>query len=334
MLKRLFGCVLAVGLLLGASGTCLAQALPAFPVDRVRPSPEKDLITTARLTTTSFNFLKLTSNARSAGMGDAYAAVGNDLTAIYYNPAGITQVETARAVQVGYAKWIVGARIGTAAFAVKTKVAVFGVSAVFYSTEEFEETTSANPAGTGRMIKGTDTAIGVSIAKQVTDKLSVGGSVKAVTEDLDLVSYTTVDFDFGTLFYTGYRSTRLAMSLKNLGADREVVANKARVPTVFNISGAGEVYGNLGDPLSITLAAEQAYYTDFAARYYVGVEAWVNNMFALRGGWKTRHDSENWSVGAGLKQEFGGQRVNVDVSYSNAKAFGEKPIRLTVGYGF
>jgi hypothetical protein len=334
MLKKLLACALTVGAV-GLAGQALAQTtLGPFPVSRVRETPEDDLITNARLTTTSYGFLKLTSNARSAAMGDAYSSVGNDISAIFYNPAGITQLETPRAASVGYAQWIVGSSIGTAAFAVKSQVATFGVSAIFFSTGEFEERTSSNPGGTGRMVKATDTAVGLTIAKQLTDKLSFGAQMRYIKEDLDLASYSTVDVNFGTLFFTGYKSTRLSMSLRNLGSDKEVVAQKARVPTVFYIGGAGEVYGNLGDPFSLTLAAEQAFYTDYAARYYVGAEAWVNNMFALRAGWKTRHDSEDWSVGAGVKHQMGGQRFTVDASYSHAKAMDENPFRLTVGYGF
>ena len=332
MFKKLFAGALIAGLL--GTGVANAQDLGPFPVSRVRESPESDLITNARLTTTSFGFVKLTTNARAVAMGDAYSAVGNDLASIFYNPAGITQMETERAVLGGYSKWIVGSNLGTFAFGVKTSVATFGVSAIYFSTDQFEERTSQNPAGTGRMVKANDIAVGFTVAKQLTDKLSFGAQVRYIKEDLDLVDFSTVDINFGTVFFTGYRSTRLAMSLRNLGSDKEVVAQIARIPTVFYISGAGEVYGNLGDPFSLTASVEQAFFTDFAARYYLGGEAWFNNTLALRAGYKTRHDSESWSVGAGLKQSIGGQNLSVDIAFSEAKEFSENPIRLTVGYGF
>jgi len=332
MFKRFFAVALTASLL--GTGVANAQDLGPFPVDRVRESPESDLITNARLTTTSYGFVKLTTNARAVAMGDAYSAVGNDVSSLFYNPAGITQLETERAVAASYTKWIVGSTIGTFAFAVKTNVATFGVSAIQFQTEEFEERTSQNPAGTGRMARASDLAIGITIAKQLTDKLSFGGQLRWVKEDLDLVDFSTVDLNFGTVFFTGYRSTRLAMSLRNLGSDKEVVAQKARIPTVFYIAGAGEIIGNIGDPLSVTASVEQAFFTDYAARYYLGAEAWINNTLALRAGYKTRHDSESWSIGAGLKHNIGGQNLNVDVSFSEAAEFNENPIRLTVGYGF
>ncbi len=131
MIQRVVACCLVLGVL-ALAGSAFAQTtttLPPFPVNRVRPSPEKDLIKTARMTTTSYNFLKLATNARSAGMGDAYTAVGNDLSAVFYNPAGITQIEKWELVG-GYTKWIVGSQIGTFALGVKTNVATLALSFV------------------------------------------------------------------------------------------------------------------------------------------------------------------------------------------------------------
>jgi hypothetical protein len=307
--------------------------LGAFPVDRSRPPADLNLLKFARVTTTSYGFLKLTGNARSAAMGDAFSSVGNDLSAVFYNPAGITQIEKYE-LNASYLRWIVGSQMGSFAIAAKTNAATFAINFMYFNTEEFEENTSAQPSGTGRMVRAGDIAAGISIAKQVTDKLSVGGNFRYVKEDLDLQSYSSFDIDFGTLFYTGYRSTRLAMSLRNLGGDKDVIGQKARFPMVFNLSGAAEIYGNLGDPFSLTVAVEQMFFTDAFNRYHFGGEAWVQNMIALRAGYKTGYDSESWSVGAGLKQKLGPQTVKVDFSYSKAEAFDEYPIRLSVGLAF
>jgi len=344
--KKLFACALMVGILgvsapettaqvvAGSGGIGLSGNTGPFPVDRRRGVPEEDLITNARLSSTGFGFLKLTTNARAVAMGDAYSAVGNDISAIFYNPAGLTQMETTRAAVGSYTNWIVGSSLGTAAFAIKTGVATFGVSAVFFNSETFEETTSQNPQGTGNMVNTSDVALGFTISKQLTDKLSFGAQIRYIKEDLILIDFSTVDINFGTVFFTGYKSTRLSMALRNLGADAVVVAQDARVPTTFYLAGAGEIYGNLGDPFSLTVSAEQAFFTDYKARYYVGGEAWIENSFALRAGYKTGHSNESWSVGAGLKHSMGDQNISIDVSLSNAESLEETPIRLSVGYGF
>ena len=135
MFRKLFACALMAGILGLCAQDALAQDLGAFPVDRRRAAPEEDgMITNARLSSTGFGFLKLTTNARAVGMGDSYSAVGNDISAIFYNPAGITQMETERAAQAGYTSWVVGSTLGTGAFAVKTGIATFGISAIFFQS--------------------------------------------------------------------------------------------------------------------------------------------------------------------------------------------------------
>ncbi len=338
MLKKalLFGLAVALALPMYAQAQEVRPTLDElgpFPVDRTRVPPETDLIKYARVSTTSYGFLKLTGNARSAGMGDAYSSVGNDLSAVFYNPAGVTQIER-YALTASYLKWLVASQLGTFAIGAKTNVATFAVNFAYFATEEFEETTSSQPGGSGRMVKAGNLAAGLTIAKQVTDKLSVGGNLRWVQEDLDLQSYSSVDMDFGTLFYTGFHSTRLGMSFRNLGNDKDVIGQKARFPTVFNLSGAAEIYGNLGDPMSVTVAVEQMFFTDSVNRYHFGAEAWIQNMLALRAGYKTGYDSESWTVGAGLRQNLGDQAVSVDFSYSKAEALDENPIRISVGLGF
>jgi hypothetical protein len=193
MLKKAFMFGLALALLLPVLVSAqevrpTTAELGPFPVDQIRASQEQDFAKYSRVTTTSYGFLKLAGNARSAGMGDAYVAVGNDLSAVFYNPAGITQIER-YALTASYLKWIVGSQMGTFALGAKTNLATFAVNFAYFKTDQFEETTSSQPGGTGRMVSGGDIAAGLTVAKQVTDKLSVGGNIRYVKEDLDLASY-------------------------------------------------------------------------------------------------------------------------------------------------
>ena len=43
-----------------------------------------------RYGTTAANFLEIGIGSASGGMGEAYVAVANDLSAIYWNPAGFS----------------------------------------------------------------------------------------------------------------------------------------------------------------------------------------------------------------------------------------------------
>lgn len=265
-------CLPLLGSALGLTAIAQAQTdavLGPFPVNKARPSPENNLVETARFGTQGFQSFKVSANARSAGMGDAFGAVANDVSAIFYNPAGITQVEKREFVG-SYAKWLVDSYFGSFAIATNMGWATIGASLQFFNTSPIEETTVNAPQGTGRKVPANDIALGVALGKKVTDKLSVAGHVRFIQETLDTKKISTVAVDFGTNFWTGFKSTRLTMSMKNLGGDREVVFQRARMPLTFHLAGAMEVYGKLNDPVSMTLAAEQVFYTDYAARYHAG----------------------------------------------------------------
>ena len=46
-----------------------------------------------RAGTSSLQFLKIGAGARATGMGETFIAVSNDITALYWNPAGLMQFE-------------------------------------------------------------------------------------------------------------------------------------------------------------------------------------------------------------------------------------------------
>jgi hypothetical protein len=43
--------------------------------------------------TTAFNFLKIGVGARPIDMGESFAAIADDSTAIYWNAAGLSQIQ-------------------------------------------------------------------------------------------------------------------------------------------------------------------------------------------------------------------------------------------------
>ena len=51
-----------------------------------------DAQTINRYGTTTANFLEIGIGSRATSMGDAYVAVANDVSSIYWNPAGLSHV--------------------------------------------------------------------------------------------------------------------------------------------------------------------------------------------------------------------------------------------------
>ena len=147
---------------------------------------------------------------------------------------------------------------------------------------------------------------------------------------------TSVMLDVGTHIYTGFRSARIALAMRNFGPDTKVLAadQKFLMPMNFDIGAAMEVYGTQDDPTYLTLSFESAYFVDYEQRWQVGGELWLANAIALRGGYKFNHDVEDFSLGAGFKTTFGERSVAVDVSYTNGGRLLSAPLRFSVGGTF
>lgn len=303
-----------------------ARAQDLFPEAEEILNPEGR----SKIKPSTFNFLKTTTHARIAGMGDAFTAVSNGMDGIVWNPAGLTKVDRF-GYSFGYTQWLVDSRFVTGALAYNTRRwGVIGVSFVNFSLPDMVETTTQQPDGTGNMVNSGDLAVGVVYAYQLTDKLSAAASLRFVQSALGPETLSAVSVNVSSLMYTGFRSLRIGMNMKNLGGEQEIVSEKSEMPLVFHTGIAMEVFGNLGDPVSLTGSFEGAFFTDREQRWNLGGELWIQNLVALRAGYKFKYDAETWSVGGGLKGTFGGRSIALDVSYSNFGDLFDAPLRLNL----
>lgn len=288
----------------------------------------------SRIGLTGFGFLKVSQGARSAGMGDAYTAISNDIHAAFKNPAGMTHIKRIEYV-FSYNRWLVNSNIASGAVATNTPYGVFGVTFIGFYPEKSVETTILQPLGTGNMVEAGDVAIGFLYAKQMTDRLSFGVHGRWLQETLHDKKISSYDFSLGTLFYTGLGSSRLAMTLKNFGKDVTPEEVTFAMPMVFNIAAAMEVFGTVEDATYLTAAIDFSYATDFGERMHFGGELWIAKMLALRAGYKTRYDIESYSLGAGVRLNYmEGKQVSVDLAYSAIDGGFDAPLRLSVSGSF
>ncbi len=280
-----------------------------------------------------FSFLKITQAARPAAMADAYTAVVDDVNALYSNPAGLPRIR-AREFTFSYNSWIANTKIYAVGLGWKLGTHAVGLHVLSFQPESIVLTTPEKPDGSlGRVSIGSVVVAG-TYAIQFTDKFSFGVQGKFVQEDLHLDKNRTFDVDLGMLFYTGFRSSRIAMSLKNLGPDETVNTESFFSPIVFNVAAAMEVYGKVEDPVYLTVAAENVFAIDYEQRFHAGGELWLANTLALRAGYKFNYDVETFSVGVGLKKAFGDRKIAVDFAYTDFGELLDAPIRLTVTGSF
>lgn len=284
-----------------------------------------------RLGKSGFSFLKISPSARAAGMGDAFTAVANDVTTIFFNPAGLTNVKNID-FSFNHTNWIVNSKLlsGVVAFPLGAK-GVLGLSIIRFAAEEFEETTIFEPEGTGKFIQVGDIAVAGAYAIKLTDRLSFGIKGQYIEEFIDDDKAQGFAFDFSTYYFSGFRDLSIAMVMKNFGPDAKFLTKKFKLPLYFNINTAMSVLGKQGGPVQLLVSAESAFATDYRDRYHLGTELWIADMLAVRGGYKFFYDTEDWTLGAGMKIKLGHRNVLINVAYSNFDEYFEPPLRISIG---
>jgi hypothetical protein len=281
-------------------------------------------------------------------MGEAFVAVANDPSTIYWNPAGLAGLQR-NEVTASHTDWPadVSYDFVAAVLPVEKLGGSVGIQIASLRTD-LQETDENHPYGTGRTFQYTDFVGGLSYARRFTDKLLIGVTGKYVHENLGLeVGGTTINswlVDVGSIYYIGLGSLRIGVTLANFGPDfspsgayyspnglgvREY--DSFSPPTQFR-------YGIAMEPLEtqdvrITTALEVSQPADNQQQLKGGIETTFARTLSLRGGYNVNADEIKWSAGAGVVGDIGTLRGTVDYAYSDGGLLGAIH-RMSLGVRF
>jgi hypothetical protein len=172
--------------------------------------------------TTSAEFLLLGAGARGTALGGAFGAIATDVSALYYNPAGIALLDQA-GLMVGTYDYVADTRYTWAGVAfpfsggsrtVGFQIGTFGFKDQPVYTEE-------QPDGTGATYSVSETFLGGTFAQNFSDRFSAGITLKYVDDRLGTVSGSAFAVDFGTNFHAQLSDhpVKFSFSLLNLGSN-------------------------------------------------------------------------------------------------------------------
>ncbi|MFC1481801.1 PorV/PorQ family protein [Candidatus Neomarinimicrobiota bacterium] len=299
---------------------------------------------------TSFQFLKIMTDARSTGMGEAYSAVGNTAGGLFWNPATLTRVNGLD-FAASQTDWFLDAVHYSFALAIPMgTIGSFGIQGLYVDYGEFDETTVEklgfigdvyNPGLTGNILNPDANVIGLSYARSMTNKFSFGITAKYASEDLDAIKQNgdpavtgSVMFDIGIIYDTGFKSLRLAATLRHFGPEITYSDEGFPLPQTMNMGIAGYLIGPGASLLatssthSLLLAADLVQPRDYDQQYNVGLEYGLSNLVFVRGGYKINYDLEGLCFGAGVKLAG----IRVDYSYNDVGEYFNPVHRFTIGY--
>jgi long-subunit fatty acid transport protein len=278
-------------------------------------------------------FLKIGVGGRASALGDAFVAIANDASALYWNPAGLTQFNDDQII-FSHNKWVVDINhdfLGAVYHLDETNT--FGVSFVALTMQDMPVTTEFAPFGNGQYFGFSDIAFSVSYSRKMTDKFSFGGTIRYIEETLDKLKMRGIMMDLGTYYWTGLGSTRFAVTVSNFGNNLSPDGNVVLVgnrevsdwqdfapPTIFRIGFAFEPYED--DEHKVTASVQLNHPNDNSENLSTGVEYAWKNMFFVRGGYKFNVEEQNYSFGAGFNVPLDIANFTLDYAYSNFSRLG------------
>lgn len=117
------------------------------------------------------------------------------------------------------ADWFVGTKLSHSAVVIASGKSSFALSMKQLDYGSEIVTTIADPEGTGESWNAVDQVLGISYATKLTDRFSLGGTFKYISQDIYHESAQTIALDLGILFMSGFQNLQIGISINNFGLD-------------------------------------------------------------------------------------------------------------------
>jgi long-subunit fatty acid transport protein len=174
--------------------------------------------------------LKLGAGARAASLGNAYAGISDDSTAVYWNPAGLTQLNT-KAISVTHSMLFEGIYYDWVSCVkpLDNGQGILGIGVQYLSYGTLKETDS-----TGLEIgnfKPNDASVSLSYARKI-GVVSTGINLKYITSVIKNAA-TAFAVDLGGMYdgiKIGGNKLKIGVAVQNVGTKMKFVDQEEKLP--------------------------------------------------------------------------------------------------------
>jgi hypothetical protein len=251
--------------------------------------------------------LRLPVGPRGTALGGAVVSDASGIDALFWNPAGLATIQRTEAT-FSHTRYFADMKLNYAAVGTHLGIGTLAFNAKVLSVGDVVVTTEDAPDGTGEVLSPTFSVLGVSYARQFTDRVMFGLTTNFVSEKIRNASAQGISFDFGVQYLTGFRGLRFGMAMKNFGpsmgysgddfninvrppdtdptaANRTVAftSSSFEQPSFFTLSAAYDVVKDASNRFSLMSAFQN---NNFVGDNYTGGAEWsYKDSFALRGSW-------------------------------------------------
>ncbi|RPI02830.1 MAG: PorV/PorQ family protein [Calditrichaeota bacterium] len=272
--------------------------------------------------TSGFQFLKMQVGARAAGMAGAFAAVPADVHALFYNPAGIADIQKKTAT-FSYQDDLLDFNSGFIGYV--HPMSHFGNVGFSVLYRDYGQFTKTDITGQELGSFGANSiAFSASYAMIPIENLFIGGNAKYIRGAIETFSADALAADVGIMYRIPMHELVLAAGIFNAGAQLNAfITAKDALPLLFR-AGVTKKLAHL--PLMFALNTYK--YNDEPWYFALGGEFTVTPAFFLRFGYNSYgrdlgvDSSKDTLAGASAGIGFLWNNLSVDYSYSSVGALG------------
>jgi hypothetical protein len=287
------------------------------------------------------DFISLGVGGRALGMGGAFVALANDVTAGYWNPAGLSKIDYPQFTLMHDEQFGSLVNYDYAAVAMPFGPATsLGFSVIRLGVDDIADTRNAgvdingnltyDPAQFSRIdpdrvthFNAADWAFYFTYSKKQSDEFSYGANVKILRRELAGHAATGIGFDIG-LWYTPMENVLLGLNFQDITTTllawdtgrNELISPTMKVGSAYLLDAFGGRFVPAVDfdiRFENRRSASTAHVGPVSLDLHTGLEYQVKNLVAFRLGYS---DVKQLTLGAGVQLP----KLNVDYSFAKFDA--------------
>jgi len=237
--------------------------------------------------------LKIPVNPRAIAMGQAFTAVADDSSAVYWNPAGLNQMQGSELL-AEYDVFIETVTYSylNGAFRLGNDLTMgFGAKLLGTGTENAVNSSGVTTGGTiGENYYDVD----IAAAYRLSYFCDIGITAKYISKTLGQNNASTFAVDLGLMYKTPIPHLKLALDLENLGPGLTFVSVADPLPMVFKIGAAYQMFDD-----NFTMDLDVDFPNDDVVTTSLGGEYWYKNTLVGRLGYQFQGSIDQNQLGIG-----------------------------------
>jgi len=245
--------------------------------------------------TTTAGFLKVGVGAKATGLAGAFTSVADDPSAVYWNPAGLSFIESNQ-MQFSHYNWYQDIKVENLYAAFPGQKFSLGVGITYLDFGEFQSyDINGDP---GEELSMYNISAAVSMAYNLNDYLTLGLTGKYIEQSFDVVKGSAFAGDFGVI--GDFDKFRLGLSVANVGSKMTFVSQQEELPSEVR---CGLSVRHFNDNALLSVEAHAPFKGSMSL--HNGVEVRLTPQLFARSGVVYRTETQNndsfsYNIGGGL----------------------------------